>query len=128
MKHPIIDTAILKITGGFPPQKLIVIKNSEGDPEVGMFFMDEDSQLFWITYDLEGAISFHLEDLASVVLHPDQLEFIRKAGSLAAHAWKELQRFWNPDSARWEDFDELLTAPDQRYKLATLDPKERTSH
>ena len=128
MTHQTIDTAILRTTGGFPPEKLIVTKNDEGDPEVGMFFMDEDMQLFWIKYDVEGAISFHLEDLESVLFRPDQLDFIRKMGSLAKHTWKDLQRFWNPKSARWEGFDEMLTAPEERYKLATLDPEEATPH
>ncbi|MFK4259186.1 hypothetical protein [Agrobacterium tumefaciens] len=108
-----LSSATMRATAGYLLDKIIIMRDGDGTPQVAMYVVDGEMQIFRVVYDVEGSIAFRVDHLDAVFFGPGQLEKIAEMKTLADEKWKILNKHFDGVSATWQNIEHLYDHPAQ---------------
>jgi len=103
--------------GGFPTDKVMLIRDEHGDLQVAAFLLDVEIDLFRINFELCGTFRVETEDLSYLMFDQGIIERIGELLEDAKDLWEELEPYFD-ENGDLDPPDDMITAP-----IETLDPE-----
>jgi hypothetical protein len=96
--------------GRFPTNKVMLIRDEDGDLQVAAFLLDVEIDPFRINFELCGTFRIETEELSYLMFDQGLIERIGELLEDAKELWEELEPYLNEDGD-FDPPDDLITAP-----------------
>lgn len=96
--------------GRFPTNKVMLIRDEDGDLQVAAFLLDAEIDPFRIDFQFDGTFTIKTDDFAYLMLDEEILDKVKELLRDAKKFWEELDQYFD-DNHEFVPPEELITSP-----------------
>lgn len=96
--------------GRFPTNKVMLIRDEDGDLQVAAFLLDAEIDPFRIDIQFDGTFTIKTDDFSYLMLDEEILDKVKGILKDAAEFWEDLEPYFD-ESDNFSPPEELITLP-----------------